>query len=179
MNEEDLIRGYRLEVTSPPCEPGAERYNAFAHLEVDISELMPYLNAVWPGAVYDRAGRHLQARRHGRAVTVHERMIAVSGFQERAEAEETVRELVTELNRVWRRRHETEPRHDKRRRPNALEVYRLLPRTNCKACAQASCFVFANQLATGLVSLEECPALASREYSEQRARLEALLKEAI
>jgi len=179
MSEQDLIGEYRLEVTSPPCDPGAERYNAFAHLQVDISELMPYLNAIWPGAIYDRDGNHLQARWDGRAVTLHARMIAVAGFEERAEAEEAVRQLVSELNQVWQRRQEIEPRYDKRQRPNALAIYRLLPRSNCKACGQASCFAFATQLAAGMTTLDQCLPLGEPEHAAQRAQLEALLDQAI
>lgn len=38
-----------------------------------------------------------------------------------------------------------------------LEIYKLLPRTNCKECGQPTCLAFAMQLAAGKVSLEKCP----------------------
>jgi hypothetical protein len=47
-----LIENYDLEVFTPPCEPGAERYAARARLMVDISEILPYLNTTLRGAVY-------------------------------------------------------------------------------------------------------------------------------
>jgi ArsR family metal-binding transcriptional regulator len=47
-----LIEKYDLEVFTPPCEPGAERYAAIARLTADISEVLPYLNATLRGAVY-------------------------------------------------------------------------------------------------------------------------------
>ncbi len=47
-----LIDNYDLEVSTPPCEPGAERFSATAHLTVDISEILPYLNATLRGAIY-------------------------------------------------------------------------------------------------------------------------------
>ena len=47
-----LIDHYDLEVFTPPCDPGAERYAARARLVVDISEVLPYLNATLRGAIY-------------------------------------------------------------------------------------------------------------------------------
>ncbi|RJX21297.1 MAG: acetyl-CoA decarbonylase/synthase complex subunit gamma [Ammonifex sp.] len=38
-----------------------------------------------------------------------------------------------------------------------LEIYKLLPRTNCKECGQPTCLAFAMQLAAGKASLEKCP----------------------
>ncbi len=46
-----LIEHYDLDVFTPPCEPGAERFAAIARLVVDISEALPYLNATLRGAV--------------------------------------------------------------------------------------------------------------------------------
>jgi acetyl-CoA decarbonylase/synthase complex subunit gamma len=38
-----------------------------------------------------------------------------------------------------------------------LEIYKLLPKTNCKECGQPTCLAFAMQLAAGKASLEKCP----------------------
>lgn len=54
-----LIGKYDLEVFTPPCEPGAERYSALARLTTDISEILPYLNATLRGAVYHQAANAL------------------------------------------------------------------------------------------------------------------------
>jgi len=47
----------------------------------------------------------------------------------------------------------------------AVEIYRLLPKTNCGACGTASCFGFAARLATRQASPEDCPTMttAARE----------------
>ena len=41
-----MIEQYDVEVFTPPCEPGAERYAARAQLAEDISEVLPLV----PGA---------------------------------------------------------------------------------------------------------------------------------
>lgn len=38
-----------------------------------------------------------------------------------------------------------------------LEIYKLLPKTNCKECGQPTCLAFAMQLAAGKTALEKCP----------------------
>jgi ArsR family metal-binding transcriptional regulator len=70
-----LIERYDLEVTTPPCEPGAERFNAIARLTTDISQVLPYLNATWKGAIYDHANRYLTWRTGGRAIAFPPRTV--------------------------------------------------------------------------------------------------------
>ncbi|ACX51498.1 CO dehydrogenase/acetyl-CoA synthase delta subunit, TIM barrel [Ammonifex degensii KC4] len=38
-----------------------------------------------------------------------------------------------------------------------LEIYKLLPKKNCKECGQPTCLAFAMQLAAGKASIEACP----------------------
>jgi len=40
---------------------------------------------------------------------------------------------------------------------SGIEIYKLLPKTNCKDCGQPTCLAFAMQLAMKKASLEECP----------------------
>lgn len=46
-----------------------------------------------------------------------------------------------------------------------LQIFKQLPKTNCKDCGQATCLAFAMALATGKAALEQCPHLsdAARE----------------
>jgi acetyl-CoA decarbonylase/synthase complex subunit gamma len=40
---------------------------------------------------------------------------------------------------------------------SGLEIYKLLPKTNCKACGFPTCLAFAMQLAAKKISLDKCP----------------------
>lgn len=170
-----LIHGYQLEVVSPPCAPGAERWSAFARLEDDIREVLPYLNAAWAGAIYDHAAANLTWQTGGRAVSVRPRELAVSNLADKDEAGEVVARLVKTINDVWERRAAITPSTRKRERLRALDVYKLLPGGNCKACGEPTCFIFANKLAAGQVTVEQCTLLFTDEYGDKRARLLALL----
>jgi acetyl-CoA decarbonylase/synthase complex subunit gamma len=42
---------------------------------------------------------------------------------------------------------------------NGMQIYRLLPRTNCKECGYPTCLVFATLVAEGAKDLNSCPHL--------------------
>jgi len=52
---------------------------------------------------------------------------------------------------------------------SALEIFKLLPKTNCKKCGQPTCLAFAMQLAMKKVSLSQCPDVSA----EAKAALES------
>jgi len=54
-------------------------------------------------------------------------------------------------------------------------VYKLLPRTNCNACGEATCFVFANKLVAGHVTLDACTALQEPQHAAQLSQLADML----
>jgi len=171
-----LIERYDLEVTTPPCEPGAERFNAIARLTTDISQVLPYLNATWKGAIYDHANRYLTWRTGGRAITVRPYEIAVSNLEDREEATTFIKRLVGMINRTWDQRDEIEPSTAKRERLTALAVYKLLPGGNCKECGEPTCFIFASKLVAGQVTVEQCTPLFTEEHQEKREQLLALIQ---
>ncbi len=40
---------------------------------------------------------------------------------------------------------------------SGLDIYKLLPKTNCRECGFATCLAFAMQLAKKAVEIEKCP----------------------
>ena len=57
----------------------------------------------------------------------------------------------------------------------AMDVYRLLPKTNCGKCNEASCMAFATKLIEKEVTLDDCPQLSG----DERQKLENLLAPAV
>ena len=172
-----LIEKYDLDVFTPPCEPGAKRFSAIARLTTDIRESLPFLNATLRGAVYNAAAAALTWKKGGHNLAFHPYQIAVSNVPDRDAAIQEVERLINLVNRTWERRAEIEPNYETRRRPGLMEVYKLLPRSSCKACGEVSCFVFANKLVAGHVRLQDCPVLNEPQYAEQQAHLADMLGE--
>lgn len=63
----------------------------------------------------------------------------------------------------------------KKVRPQPLQIYQMLPRTNCKLCDCPSCMAFAFALITKEHSLDDCPDLNSEAFSNQLEKLRELL----
>jgi len=60
-----------------------------------------------------------------------------------------------------------------------IDVYKLLPRTNCKECGESNCMAFATRLVNGEVSIEDCPVILKEEYKESYEKLKELLAPAV
>jgi len=56
-----------------------------------------------------------------------------------------------------------------------IDVYTLLPRTNCKECGEANCMAFAAKLVNREVSLEQCPPILKKEHEKTYKKLQEIL----
>ena len=61
---------------------------------------------------------------------------------------------------------------------SGLEIFKKLPKTNCKDCGFPTCLAFAMQLAAGKVELEKCPHVSDeiKELINQRASSDTIIK---
>ncbi|MBN1451036.1 MAG: hypothetical protein JW963_08485 [Anaerolineales bacterium] len=173
-----LIEKYDLEVFTPPCDPGAERYAARARLTVDISEVLPYLNATLRGAIYHPGANALTWKKGGHNIAFHAYEIAASNVEDREGAEQEIKGLIDLVNRTWVHRAEITPSTETRQRPSPMAIYKLLPNTNCKQCGEPTCYSFALKLAAAQKKLADCPPLTESQYAENLAALEEIVIEA-
>jgi len=173
-----LVKDYELEVSSPPCEPGAERWNAIAHLSDDVSEVLPYLNATLKDCIYDHQSGVLTWQRGGRRIIIRPKEIAVTNLEDREDARRVMGSLVKTINETWERRADIEPDYRKRERLKPMDVYKLLPGTNCRVCGEVSCFTFALKAMAGEVEIDKCQPLFTDNYRGEREELQALLEAA-
>jgi acetyl-CoA decarbonylase/synthase complex subunit gamma len=56
-----------------------------------------------------------------------------------------------------------------------LDVYKLLPRTNCGECGEKSCMAFAAKVVNREVAIEKCRPLLEEKYEGEYAKLKELL----
>ena len=81
-----IIETYDVDVFTPPCDPGAERFAAKALLMADISGVLPYLNATLRGAVYTQPANALTWKKGGHNPAFHAYEIATSNVEDREAA---------------------------------------------------------------------------------------------
>jgi CO dehydrogenase/acetyl-CoA synthase gamma subunit (corrinoid Fe-S protein) len=79
------------------------------------------------------------------------------------------------VNQIWQEREHIEPRCDRRPRPNLVQLFQLLPRSNCGQCGCATCLAFSAALLEGNKQLADCPALTPGAHSRNRSSLQKLL----
>lgn len=172
-----LIKNCKPEIVLPPCDFGREIVNVIGHVATDISPVFPYLNATEPRAMFNPRAPTLRFRFEGYMVTLQPHQMAIGGLADGDQAVEMLARLQRLVNDTWDRRDEIELSTVERKRLSPLAVYKLLPGTNCRACGQPTCLVFANKLVAGQVDPTQCRPLCQEEtYREQWAALQAMLE---
>jgi ArsR family metal-binding transcriptional regulator len=171
-----LIESYELEIKVSTHSAETFEYEAIAHLDVDISPVLPYLNATLSRGIYVPERPSLAWRQDGHNIGFWSNRIAADDLDSREYAAEVIQQLVDLVNQTWEKREELEPDTTTHERLKPLELYGLLPRTNCKICGEDTCFNFALKLVAAQAELVRCqPLYEEAAFEEQRARLESLL----
>lgn len=157
-----LLQSYRKEIFRPECNPGFESLHCIAHLDQDISEVLPYLNATLGGFEYLKDPPAVTFKVHGKLITVHPREIAVNALKDEEEAGKIIEWLKREINEAWDTRDEIEASYEGTPKPKVFEILQLLPKTNCRECGEPTCMVFAARIAEGAKGTEDCPPLMGK-----------------
>lgn len=154
-----LLETYRLEIFNNECMPGAMSVQCFAHLDQEVTEALPFLNAELGGFTYIQDPPSVTFRLHGKLLTVHGKKIAVNALKDETEARKIVEWMKNEINRAWENRNTIKPRFEGMPRPQVIQILKYLPQTNCRECGEPTCLVFATRVAEGVKDSDDCPAL--------------------
>lgn len=171
-----LLRDYKFRLVFPECNPSVETVNAIADLSDDISEVLPYLNATIKGCFYNPDAGTLRFVKDGRVVTLYPMLAAVSRLEDENEARAVLDSLKELINTTYERRDQIKPSYKTGDQLKVMDIYRLLPKTNCKECGEPTCFAFANKLVRQEADLSTCAPLHTEEHQQKRQRLLALLE---
>lgn len=158
-----LLKRYNKEIFRPECNPSFQSLHCIAHLDQDVTEALPYLNATLGGFEYLKNPPAVTFRIQGKLITVHPREIAVNALRDEEEADKILEWLKREINHAWENREKITPSCEGAPKPKILEILKLLPRTNCRECGQTTCMVFATLAAQGVKDSDNCPALAGEK----------------
>ncbi len=60
-----------------------------------------------------------------------------------------------------------------------IDVYKLLPKINCKECGVDNCMAFATKIVNREMTVDQCPPLLKKEYEKAYSQLKELLKPAV
>lgn len=169
----------RIEITHvAPCPSDGERIRINAAASCDLGEALPYLNAVLPRAIYNPAGPALTFNREGTIFTLYSRTIFMAKVRDLASGQALLEWAREQVNQVWARRGEITPLHQRRNRLTELEIYKLLPGTNCRRCGVPTCLAFAVRLAGEQEGVLACPTVFEAAYQDERQVLLQLMEAA-
>jgi ArsR family metal-binding transcriptional regulator len=133
--------------------------------------------ATLPGIIaYNPDSRTLTFRRTPGFLTLYPDRVYITQVKDVEEGLDLLAALKDAINMTWEHRHELVAVTTRRRAPRPLDVWSLLPQTNCKQCGEATCMAFAVGLLQQKRALAECPPLRTNgEFADRRAALEAML----
>lgn len=141
-----------------------------------IEGVMPLLNAMLPNVIsYNPRASALVLRRRPGFITLLADRIYITQVKDTEEGLELLNAVRDLLNQTWERREDIEPRSDERRTPRPLDVWELLPRTNCRQCGEATCMAFGFALLEARRRIDECLPLRERNAVGQQETLRGLL----
>lgn len=141
-----------------------------------IDAVLPLLNAMLPNVIsYSPRASALVLRRKPGFITLLADTIYITQVKDAGEGLELLAAVRDLLNQTWQARETIQPRNEERRTPRPLDVWELLPRTNCRMCGEMTCMAFGFALLEARRSIDECLPLADEHAVEQRETLRGLL----
>jgi len=176
----DRLVGAITLIRTLPCLADPGKIIVIGETDAAIDGVLPLLNAILPNVVsYHPLSGVMTLRRRPGLITLYPDKVMITQVADVDEGLALLAAIRDLLNQTWARRDEIQPRPESRRVPRPLDVYELLPRTNCRACGEATCMAFAFGLLESRHWPEECPSLADPAYAAQRQALADMLSDTI
>jgi len=159
-----------------PClaEPG--KIIVIGQPSRSLAEVIPYL-ATLPGIIaYNPETLTLTFRRQPGFMTLYPDKVYITQVKDTEEGLELLKALAEAINATWEHRTELVAVKHARHAPQWLDIWALLPQTNCKQCGEATCMAFAASLLQQKRTVTDClPLNADSSYADRQAALEAIL----
>ena len=172
-----LIEIKNYEIFRPRMDATKEVLHSIATFDDDISPAFPYINAELGGWDYDQKNRVLLLKlADGKWITLHPQKIAIRGARDLEESKALLIWIKEQINDIYARRDQIEPRYTSQAGLKIMEILKLLPMTNCKLCGFATCMAYAAALREGETSLQDCPPLWEDKCRDKREKLAAYLE---
>jgi ArsR family metal-binding transcriptional regulator len=108
-------------------------------------------------------------------MTLYPETVYITQVKDTPEGLELLEALKEAVNAVWEKREELVAVTQAKSAPRHLDIWALLPQTNCKQCGEATCLAFAVLLIQHKHSLDEClPLQSDLSFTDRKATLEAM-----
>lgn len=155
-----------------PCKADHNKIRVIIDLNQDIGAILPYLNAIIKLGTYSGSeNKSLTFQYEGRLITLYPRKITLSKLNDLDDAKYVMTYLLELINQTESNRSNIKPIDEQRPHPNPMEIYKRLPRTNCKLCGEAACMAFAVKLIHQELEIGDCTQLNEDKYQSNKQEL--------
>jgi len=168
--EEDVF-GEAAIVVLAPCVADLTKIRLIAHTSGNMAEAFPYMNAEMREASYNAKGPTFTFMDGYRMISMYPQRIAVAKADEIMDGWRTLEMIRCRVNDTWARRAQIEPCDEMREKPPALEIFKRLPKTNCRACGERTCLAFAVRVQMGELPASKCLPVFQGEYGHLKDAL--------
>ncbi|HAM38084.1 MAG: hypothetical protein A2474_07590 [Elusimicrobia bacterium RIFOXYC2_FULL_34_12] len=160
-----------------PCiaKPGTIRF--ISELDRDISEVLPYLNTILDGAIYNHEGHNITLKKDNRLIGIHGRQLSAGKVIDLKDADNLINWFKDLVNDTYDKKDSIKPNYERRKKLTVLDILKLMPLTNCKKCGEATCTAFAVKLAAEEKHVLVCADLFSGKFNAKKDLLLDLLKQ--
>jgi ArsR family metal-binding transcriptional regulator len=159
-----------------PClaEPG--KIIVIGRPSRSLDEVLPYLATLPSIIAYNPIAHTLTFRRSPGFLTLYSDRVYITQVKDTEEGTQLLAVLRDAINATWEQRRQLVAVTSHRRAPRPLDIYALLPQTNCKQCGEATCMAFAFGLLQQKHLLSDCvPLQAEAAFTDRQAALAAML----
>lgn len=149
--------------SGPQVDPSSGAPSAFFgarfELDWDLTPLFPFINAVAKEAQFFETPLYIKFVFADHLCAFYPREGSFSPVKDLADALAFLPRLISFIADIAKRRTRIVPNHRKYKPESALDILRLLPRDNCRACGYSTCVAFAAALSRRMTSPSVCPHL--------------------
>jgi len=138
----------------------SDSYGAHVTLDRDVSELFPFINSAVEGSIYYDSPAYVHFDLDGMRCALYCHDVVMAAFMDKDHALRFVDRLIAFLNGLYEKREAITPNYKQYKPLSVLDIYKLLPKTNCKECGFQTCMAFAGALRIEQTMPEQCPQFA-------------------
>mgnify|MGYP002631182326 CR=1 FL=1 len=146
-------------LTGNDAEISCEAYGARFQLSHDLSPLFPYINAVADRTRLYEKPVYINFVFEKRLCAFYAREGVFAPIGDMVQAIAFLEKLFDFIENISKRSGNIIPNHKKFKPSSALDIYRLLPGSNCRICGYPTCMAFAAALSRQYTSIVNCPHL--------------------
>lgn len=162
-----------------PCMADEKKIRLIGYFDRDITEILPYLNAVIKGASYNKGASILTYTKERRLVNLYNIKITIAKADDIIDAWKVLDEVKGLVNKTYKNRDAIKPSYEEKVKVTALQIYGWLPKSNCKACGEATCLAFAVRLLQGEQKLSKCVPLSTESKFTENNKIMQEMAEAL